>query len=65
MHGPAIRCASAGTGHFHLNQSDVGGLVFGGNIDGYNLYAQRGSLQIAEEVCECGMALLPSIGRAA
>lgn len=52
-----------GGGHFYISQSDKGGLVFGGNIDGYNSYAQRGSLGIAEEVCECGMALMPVIGR--
>src|SRR5581483_654501 len=32
-----------GAGHFYISQSDKGGLVFGGDIDGYNSYAQRGS----------------------
>ena len=31
-------------GHFYVSQSDKGGLVFGGGIDGYNTYAQRGTL---------------------
>ncbi|MCB1833716.1 MAG: FAD-dependent oxidoreductase, partial [Geminicoccaceae bacterium] len=31
-----------GAGHFYISQSDKGGLVFGGDIDGYNSYAQRG-----------------------
>ena len=53
-----------GAGHFYISQSDKGGLVFGGNIDGYNTYAQRGSLSIVEEVCEEGMAVMPMIGRA-
>ena len=32
-----------GAGHFYVSQSDKGGLVFGGDIDGYNSYAQRGN----------------------
>jgi len=52
-----------GAGHFYVSQSDKGGLVFGGDIDGYNSYAQRGSLPVVEDVMESGMALMPSIGR--
>ncbi|NEW93610.1 sarcosine oxidase subunit beta family protein [Rhodopseudomonas sp. BR0M22] len=52
-----------GAGHFYISQSDKGGLVFGGDIDGYNSYAQRGNLPVIEDVCEGGMALMPSIGR--
>ncbi len=53
-----------GAGHFYVSQSDKGGLVFGGDIDGYNTYAQRGNLPVVEDVCEGGMAILPMIGRA-
>ena len=53
-----------GAGHFYISQSDKGGLVFGGDIDGYNTYAQRGNLPIVEDVCEGGMAIMPMIGRA-
>ena len=53
-----------GAGHFYCSQSDKGGLVFGGDIDGYNSYAQRGNLPVVEDVCESGMAILPAIGRA-
>ena len=53
-----------GAGHFYVSQSDKGGLVFGGDIDGYNTYAQRGNLPVVEDVCEGGMAILPLIGRA-
>ncbi|MZR30716.1 sarcosine oxidase subunit beta family protein [Sneathiella litorea] len=53
-----------GAGHFYVSQSDKGGLVFGGDIDGYNSYAQRGNLPVVEEVIESGMALMPMIGRA-
>jgi sarcosine oxidase subunit beta len=52
-----------GAGHFYISQSDKGGLVFGGDIDGYNSYAQRGNLPTIEDVCEGGMALMPAIGR--
>ncbi|MET0406964.1 MAG: sarcosine oxidase subunit beta family protein [Hyphomicrobium sp.] len=52
-----------GAGHFYISQSDKGGLVFGGDIDGYNSYAQRGNLPVIEDVLEGGMALMPRIGR--
>ncbi|MEM9030052.1 MAG: sarcosine oxidase subunit beta family protein [Pseudomonadota bacterium] len=52
-----------GADHFYISQSDKGGLVFGGDIEGYNSYAQRGNLPIVEHVAECAMALLPQIGR--
>lgn len=52
-----------GAGHFYCSQSDKGGLVFGGDIDGYNTYAQRGNLPVVEDVAEGGMALIPAIGR--
>ncbi len=38
--------------------------MFGGDLDGYNSYAARGNLPVIENVCECGMALMPVIGRA-
>jgi heterotetrameric sarcosine oxidase beta subunit len=53
-----------GAGHFYISQSDKGGLVFGGDIDGYNSYAQRGNLPVVEDVCEGGMAIMPMIGQA-
>lgn len=53
-----------GAGHFYVSQSDKGGLVFGGDIDGYNSYAQRGNIPTMEDVAEGGMALMPMIGRA-
>ena len=53
-----------GAGHFYCSQSDKGGLVFGGDLDGYNSYAQRGNLPVVEDVCEGGMAIFPMLGRA-
>jgi heterotetrameric sarcosine oxidase beta subunit len=52
-----------GAGHFYISQSDKGGLVFGGDLDGYNSYAQRGNLPTVEDICEGGMAVMPAIGR--
>jgi heterotetrameric sarcosine oxidase beta subunit len=52
-----------GAGHFYLSQSDKGSLVFGGDLDGYNSYAQRGNLPTVEDVCEGGVALIPALGR--
>lgn len=53
-----------GAGHFYISQSDKGGLVFGGDIDGYNSYASRGNLPVVEDTCESAMSLMPCIGRA-
>ena len=52
-----------GAGHFYCSQSNKGGLVFGGDIDGYNSYAQRGNLPAVEDVAESGMSLIPALGR--
>jgi len=52
-----------GAGHFYMSQSDKGGLVFGGDIDGYNSYAQRGGLPIVEDVMEMAVQLFPATSR--
>ncbi|MBN9272991.1 MAG: FAD-dependent oxidoreductase, partial [Mesorhizobium sp.] len=51
-----------GMGHCYINQSDKGGLVYGGDIDGYNSYAQRGNLPIVEDVMSEMLAMFPSLG---
>ena len=35
---PVLGVITFGAGHFYVSQSDKGGLVFGGDIDGYNSY---------------------------
>jgi sarcosine oxidase subunit beta len=61
---PVIDCVlTFGAGHFYISQSDKGGLVFGGDLDGYNTYAQRGNLPTVEDVIEGGVALWPGLGR--
>jgi sarcosine oxidase subunit beta len=52
-----------GAAHLYISQSDKGGLVFGGDIDGYNSYAQRGNLPIVESVMASAVALFPSLSR--
>jgi len=52
-----------GAGHFYISQSDKGGLVFGGAIDGYNTYGQRGTLPMVEEVTAAAVTLLPALAR--
>lgn len=61
---PLIDCVvTYGAGHFYVSQSDKGGLVFGGALDGYNTYARRGNLPMVEDVLAAGLTLMPSLGR--
>ncbi len=50
-----------GMGHFYMSQSDKGGLIYGGDLDGYNSYAQRGNLPVVEEVMAEMLALFPGL----
>ncbi len=52
-----------GGAHFYISQSDKGGMVFGGDLDWYKSYAQRGNLPMVQDVAECAMAILPCLGR--
>ncbi|WP_136622629.1 MULTISPECIES: sarcosine oxidase subunit beta family protein [Mesorhizobium] len=52
-----------GAAHFYISQSDKGGLVLGGDLDGFNSYAQRGGLPIVEHTLQSAKALIPSISR--
>ena len=45
--------------HFYISQSDKGGLVMGGDLDGYNSYGQRGDLPMVEEIMACAKAVIP------
>ncbi len=49
--------------HFYISQSDKGGMVFGGDLEWYKSYAQRGALPIVQDVAECAMSILPCLGR--
>ena len=52
-----------GHGHYYISQSDKGGLVFGGDLDMYNSYAQKGNLPVYQDVMGCTMNILPLAGR--
>ena len=52
-----------GAAHFSVVQSDKGGIVFNGDIDGYNSYAQRGNLPVMQDVAKSAVTLFPSFGR--
>ena len=54
---------SFGAELFYISQSDKGGLVFGGHIDGYNSFTQRGQFAKAQSVAECAVALIPGMSR--
>jgi methylglutamate dehydrogenase subunit A len=54
---------SFGAELFYISQSDRGGMVFGGHIDGFNSYTQRGQLAKAQTVAECAVALIPGMSR--
>jgi methylglutamate dehydrogenase subunit A len=48
---------------FYLSQSDKGGMVFGGHIDGFNTYTQRGQFPRIQTVAECAVSLLPFMSK--
>tara|TARA_B100001057_G_scaffold254287_1_gene254538 strand:+ start:4991 stop:6250 length:1260 start_codon:yes stop_codon:yes gene_type:complete len=52
-----------GAGHFYCSQSDKGEMVMGGDLDGYNSYAQRGNLPTIQHVLSEGVALFPNFSR--
>ncbi|MCB1363623.1 MAG: sarcosine oxidase subunit beta family protein [Rhodobacteraceae bacterium] len=61
---PVIDCVvSFGAVHFYISQSDKGGLVMGGDLDGHNSYGQRGDLPIVEEGMAAAKALVPLVSR--
>jgi sarcosine oxidase subunit beta len=61
---PLINCVvTFGAGHMYVSQSDKGGLVYGGNLDYYNSYAQRGNLPVVHEVATELLALFPNVGK--
>jgi heterotetrameric sarcosine oxidase beta subunit len=61
---PFLDCVvSFGAELFYISQSDKGGMVFGGHIDGFNTYTQRGQFPRAQTVAECAVALIPAMSR--
>jgi sarcosine oxidase subunit beta len=61
---PLVNCVvTFGGGHMYVSQSDKGGLVYGGNLDYYNSYAQRGNLPVVHEVATELLACFPNVGK--
>lgn len=61
---PFVDCVvTFGAGHLYMSQSDKGSLVFGGDLDGYSSYAQRGNLPVVEEVMSEMLAMFPGLAR--
>lgn len=61
---PLLDCVvTFGAGHFYISQSDKGSLVFGGDLDPFPSYAQRGSFAVFSDVAENAIAMMPLLGR--
>jgi sarcosine oxidase subunit beta len=54
---------TSGAAHCYVSQSDKGELVFGGDIDMYNSYGQRGNLPALEHCVAGLLAMFPSFRR--
>jgi len=54
---------SFGAGHCYVSQTDKGEVLLGGDLDGYNSYAQRGGLPIIEGVTQQALTMFPSFSR--
>lgn len=52
-----------GAVHYYVSQSDHGGLVMGGDLEGYNSYGQRGDLPVMEETMSDAKSLIPLVSR--
>jgi len=54
---------TSGATHMYISQSDKGELVMGGDLDGYNSFAQRGNPPTIEHVVASVLALFPAFSR--
>ncbi|MBS1269520.1 MAG: Sarcosine oxidase subunit beta [Gammaproteobacteria bacterium] len=52
-----------GGSHFYISQTDKGGMVFGGDLDWYKSYAQRGNLPMIYDAAEAATSVLPCLSR--
>ena len=53
---------SPGHGEVYISQSDRGGLVMGGHLDGFPSYTREGQWDRLEDVAQGAVELLPQIG---
>ncbi len=54
---------TSGASHVYISQTDKGELVFGGDLDFYNSYAQRGNFPRIEYVVQSVLSLFPCLSR--
>ncbi len=54
---------TSGASHVYVNQTDKGEVLFGGDLDFYNSYAQRGNLPRVEHVIQSVLTLFPCLSR--
>jgi sarcosine oxidase subunit beta len=54
---------TSGAIHCYISQTDKGELLMGGDLDGYNSYAQRGNLPLIEHVVQAAVTMFPCLSR--
>ena len=54
---------TSGAIHCYISQTDKGEILLGGDLDGYNSYAQRGNLPVIEHVAQAAVAMYPALSR--
>ena len=54
---------TSGAIHCYISQTDKGEVLLGGDLDGYNSYAQRGNLPVIEHVSQGAIAMYPALSR--
>ncbi len=54
---------TSGASHVYISQTDKGEVLFGGDLDFYNSYAQRGGLPKVEYVIQAVLTLFPCLSR--
>ncbi len=52
-----------GATHCYISQTDKGEVLLGGDLDGYNSYAQRGNLPLISEVASIAVTMFPALSR--
>jgi sarcosine oxidase subunit beta len=54
---------TSGATHLYISQTDKGEILIGGDLDGYNSYAQRGNLPLIEHLAAGAISLFPFLSR--
>ena len=54
---------TSGATHLYISQTDKGEILIGGDLDGYNSYAQRGNLPLIEHLAASAISMFPFLSR--